>query len=179
MLEEEAGHLVGCRQASHHHIELAQAKLLEQHRIFAGDDLDRTAGVLLQKQAHGARHDMRRDGGQRADADRRAGLGGGIGDGIDALPQRGDRQAGVLHEDFTRTRDLDAAPVAFEHGHAKCCLEFPDRLCHGGLADIQHAGRLDHAFLARDFEKGLEVTEPDAAFYHGSFITPRLREGQK
>ena len=167
VLEEEAGHLLRRRQPPDHEVEFAEPQLLQQHRILAGHDLDRAAGLLLQEQAHRIGHDARRDRRQGADADRHAAVIAGIGDGIDALPERGDRHAGMAHEDLAGARDLDAAAVALEHRDAERLLEFADRLGHRRLADIQQSGGLDDAFLARNFEEGLEMAKPDAALDHG------------
>ncbi len=51
MFEGKAGHLLRRRKTSDDKIEIADAQLLQQHRILAGDDLDAAPGLLLEETA--------------------------------------------------------------------------------------------------------------------------------
>ncbi len=120
----------------------------------------------LRKQLHGPRHDARRNGRQRADADRRRIAETLLRDGIEPLPQRRQRRACMPQEDLAVAGDLDAAAVALENRDAQHLFQLADRLRHRRLADMQKFGRLHHALLARDLDKGLQMAELDAAVDH-------------
>ncbi|MNW06316.1 hypothetical protein D3C71_2027000 [compost metagenome] len=58
VLEDKSRHPVSPRQSADDKIEVAEAQLFQQHRVFAGDDLDAAPGLFLQKKIHGPRHDV-------------------------------------------------------------------------------------------------------------------------
>jgi hypothetical protein len=82
----------------------------------------------------------------------------------------------MAHEDLARAGDADAAAVALEYRDAQGLFQFANGLGHRGLADVEQAGGLDHALLARNLEEGLQMTEADTVVDHAISITLELRK---
>ncbi|MNU88418.1 hypothetical protein D3C71_782270 [compost metagenome] len=67
VLKDKSHHPVSPRQTSHDKIEVAEAQLFQQHRVFTSDDLDAAPSLFLQKKIHGPRHDVAGNRRQRTD----------------------------------------------------------------------------------------------------------------
>ena len=161
MLEREAGHLLRRGKPPDDEIQVADAQLLQENGILAGDDLDAAAGRLLQEERHRPRHDACGDRRQCSDADGWRCIGKFLGDGINPLLQRRQCCAGVPQEDFAIARDADAPTLALEDRDAESLFELPDGLGHRRLADMQDIGGLDDAFLSGNLKECMQVTKLD------------------
>ncbi len=82
------------------------------------------------------------------------------------MPERRQSGAGMAEKDLPVAGNANAAPVTFEDGNAKRLFQLANRLRYGGLADIEQTCRLDHAFLACNLDKGLQMAEFDARVEH-------------
>ncbi len=75
---------------------------------------------------------------------------------------------GMAQENLAVAGDPDAAAVALEERRRPTlAFHFTDCFGDSRLADMQNSCCLHHALLARDFQKGLQVAELDAAVDHG------------
>src|SRR5262249_1119491 len=100
------------------------------------------------------RHDARRHGGQRPDAEPRSGGSLGPRDAVDAAADGNEAVAGVLEEEIAEPRVANTAAVAFEERRPQRLFEFADGLADRGLADTEYARRLADAALARNLDEG-------------------------
>jgi hypothetical protein len=124
--------------------------------------LKRYAGVLFLEGEGDGRHNLKRGGGHKADAEMTGLAGGGAGDALLHGMDGGEQGFSVGEKGGAGGSEADAAAVAVKQGDAEVLLECLDLRAKRGLREVETARGLMEAERAGNLNEGADL--PD---FHG------------